>query len=77
MQEWSALDETVKDMQASLEELTAPEEGGGEGVAKSEGEEVVGKSHGSESESESEDDEDEDGKYCFAPSESCWDILCH
>ena len=54
-QEWSALDDTVKDIQASLEELAIK----GEGGETQERKEMVNKSHGSESESESEEDEDD------------------
>lgn len=55
-QEWSALDEQVKDIQASLEQIHRDEEGGeGEPVEEEKA------AHGSESESESEDEEEEEG----------------
>ena len=49
LQEFSALDETVKDIQASLEQIEKKE-------VEEDGE---GKTHGSDSESESEDEEGE------------------
>lgn len=54
-QEWSALDEQVKDIQASLEQIHKDEEGAEEEPLE---EKAV---HGSESESESEDEEEEEG----------------
>ena len=58
LQEWSALDNTVKDIQASVEELAAggDEEGGEDGK-----EEAAKKTHGLDSESESEEDEEGEG----------------
>lgn len=56
-QEWSALDEQVKGIQASLEQIH--NEDGGEGGPVEGGEEKA--VHGSESESESEDEEEEEG----------------
>lgn len=56
-QEWSALDEQVKDIQASLEEIHK-EDGGEAGPVEGVEEKAA---HGSESESESEDEEEEEG----------------
>jgi hypothetical protein len=55
--EWSALDDTVKDIQASLEELAA----GGDNEGGEDGKEVAKKTHGLDSESESEEDEEGEG----------------
>jgi hypothetical protein len=57
LQEWSALDDTVKDIQASLEELAA----GGDNEGGEDGKEVAKKTHGLDSESESEEDEEGEG----------------
>lgn len=56
-QEWSALDEQVKDIQASLEEIHKKDDDEGGPVEGAEEKAV----HGSESESESEDEEEEEG----------------
>ena len=62
LQEWSALDDTVKDIQASLEELAVKGEGDEKEETKEElKKEMTRKSQASESDSDSEEDEEDEG----------------
>ena len=59
IQEWSALDEQVKDIQASLEHIQDKDR---EGAVEVEGKEGASEKavHGSDSESDSDEEEDDD-----------------